>query len=193
MACGATGLAGCSRSACTRGYAASCNSSGTGSSTATHPPALPSHPALPPCRYPQTGASILLPLHYSDNYQRMVLMKAGGSAVEKANKETPASNQAHFIEVSRGEALATPCSWQLMPVVAYRLRIKRMFTPLPLPAPLSAAERGQGCAVARRPDAPEPRHARRRAPVRRHHPSRQRRDPGRGGECRAQGARLRAF
>lgn len=57
---------------------------------------------LPPCpiyRYPQTGASILLPLHYSDNYQRMVLMKAGGSVVEKANSQTPASNQAHFIEV----------------------------------------------------------------------------------------------
>ncbi|PRW56142.1 galactose oxidase [Chlorella sorokiniana] len=53
--------------------------------------------------YPQTGVNILLPLHYQDNYQRLVLMQAGGSAQEHANSQTPASKQAQFIELSAGK------------------------------------------------------------------------------------------
>lgn len=78
----------------------------------------PSTPALPRiCSYPQTGATTLLPL--VPPYNRLVFMAAGGSAKEKANSGTPASNQAHMIEVRvthsvcRGACGAAALGWQV--------------------------------------------------------------------------------
>lgn len=59
-----------------------------------------SYPPRPtaPWSYPQTGVGLPLPLE--PPYNRMLFFAAGGSSEDRAEYETPASDEAHIIDVS---------------------------------------------------------------------------------------------